>query len=339
MRGQISSSRTSEDLSAFPSCSPPLAEQRRIVERVDELLAAVDATREYLARASELLTHLRQSILQAAFSGQLTADLRADEKDGAAIREEGELPPVPPSWEWVPVASLSKKVVDGVHKKPEYIPEGIPFVTVRNLTAGPGIDLSNLNRISPEDHAAFVKRANPERGDLLVSKDGTLGVVRAVRTDEAFSIFVSVAMIKPRDPSLTDYLELALSSPQVQAQMIGTGSGLQHIHLRDLRQDCIPIAPARTRPSCSGSLMPLREASHIESLFSVLQKRTDELRASIIAKAFRGELVRNEAELARQEGRDYESGEQLLVRIKETRLHFVRIRRAPDPTECVVDLG
>ena len=97
MRGNSLPRVNFEDLSAFPFPLPPLAEQRRIVERVDELLAAVDATREYLARASELLTHLRQSILQAAFAGQLTADFRADEKDGAAIREEVELPPVPPS--------------------------------------------------------------------------------------------------------------------------------------------------------------------------------------------------------------------------------------------------
>ena len=46
---------------------------------------------------------------------------------------------------------------------------------------------------------------------------------------------------------MTDYLELALTSPQVQQQMVGVGTGLQHIHLTDLRRDFVPIAPAEER--------------------------------------------------------------------------------------------
>ena len=118
-----------------------------------------------------------------------------------------------------------------MHKKPNYVPSGIPFVTVRNLTAGPGISFEKLNYITPEDHDEFIKRANPEPGDVLVSKDGTLGVIRVINTDVKFSIFVSVAMVKPVVREMSNFLGIALSAPQVQSQMIPKGSGLQHIHL------------------------------------------------------------------------------------------------------------
>src|SRR5205085_8479783 len=129
----------------------------------------------------------------------------------------------------------SNKVVDGVHRKPKYFTAGIPFVTVRNLTAGPGISFEKLNYVSEADHTEFSKRTDVQRGDILISKDGTLGVVRVVRTDTVFSIFVSVALVKPVNYEYSDYLGMAMSSLPVQRQMVPKGSGLQHIHLEDLR--------------------------------------------------------------------------------------------------------
>ena len=156
---------------------------------------------------------------------------------------------LPEGWCWATVDSISTKVVDGVHQKPSYVPSGIPFVTVRNLTAGPEISFEHLNYVTESDHQEFTKRANPQKGDILVSKDGTLGVIRVVNTERPFSIFVSVAMIKPVDYKMSSYLGLALSSPAVQAQMVPKGSGLQHIHLEDLRLDCLAIPPpCRTTP-------------------------------------------------------------------------------------------
>src|SRR5690606_37377150 len=111
------------------------------------------------------------------------------------------------------------------------------------LTKGSGISFAETNFISESDHEEFCKRTKPEKGDILISKDGTLGVVRQIRTDRIFSIFVSVALVKPADRRMSDYLELAFQSPVVQGQMIGVGTGLQHIHLTDLRKDLIPVPP------------------------------------------------------------------------------------------------
>lgn len=206
--------------------------------------------------------------------------------------ETSALPQLPEGWVWASVEQLSTKVVDGVHKKPDYVPTGIPFVTVKNLTAGPGISFSDLNYVTPADHEEFIKRANPERGDILVSKDGTLGVIRAIRSDEVFSIFVSVALIKPVLNELTDYFEQALSSPQVQIQMVPKGSGLQHIHLEDLRQDCIPMPPLEEQGrivTAAARHLSIIDSLEIEAEKRFLQARA--LRNSILHSAFSGKLV------------------------------------------------
>ena len=106
-----------------------------------------------------------------------------------------------------------------------------------------GISFEDLNFVSTDDHIEFCKRTNPERGDILISKDGTLGVVRLIDTDRPFSIFVSVALVKPVLRAFSRYLVVAFESPILQRQMVPKGSGLQHIHLEDLRADCIPLPP------------------------------------------------------------------------------------------------
>ena len=209
-----------------------------------------------------------------------------------AAPDTSELPEVPEGWCWASIESVSIKVVDGVHKKPNYVAAGVPFVTVRNLTAGAGISFDRLNYVTEEDHREFTKRANPERGDLLVSKDGTLGVVRLIKTDTEFSIFVSVAMIKPVMRQLAEYLTYALASPQVQRQMVPKGSGLQHIHLEDLRADCIPLAPLTEQQRIVAEVeRRLSVVDQMEAAVDSGLKRAERLRQAILKRAFEGRLV------------------------------------------------
>jgi type I restriction enzyme, S subunit len=199
---------------------------------------------------------------------------------------------LPRGWVWATVDQLSTKVVDGVHRKPHYVSAGIPFVTVKNLTAGPGISFEQLNYITPEDHAEFIKRTDPERGDVLVSKDGTLGVIRVVRTDTVFSIFVSVALVKPVKRDMAEYIGLSLSSPVVQAQMVPKGSGLQHIHLEDLRRDCIPLCGRDEQAAVvEAAERHLVSIEHFERDLAGRAKLSANLRQSILKVGFSGSLV------------------------------------------------
>ena len=268
----------------------PLSEQHRIVAEIEKQFTRLEAGVTSLKRVQAALKRYRASVLKAACEGKLVpteAELARLESRSyepgttllARILEErrvnwngrgkykepvspsmDQLSPLPEGWTWASVEQLSTKVVDGVHKKPSYVPSGIPFVTVRNLTAGPGISFEKLNYVTRADHAEFLKRANPRRGDILVSKDGTLGVVRVINTDEEFSIFVSVALVKPVLRAMSSYLGAALASPQVQVQMVPKGSGLQHIHLEDLREDCVPARQFSGSRSCCWRICELQKS-------------------------------------------------------------------------------
>lgn len=310
---ELSGSRMGEML--VPVAPPK--EQRLVVAKLDNLFKRSKSAREELNRIPRLVERYKQAILASAFCGELTVSWRKKHPHkttgkqllaelltcrakhstkkgggGRTIDQPEDLQALPHGWTWCLVAILASTVSDGVHKKPEYVEQGIPFLTVRNLTAGPGITFDGCRYVTPSDHKEFIKRTHPERGDLLISKDGTLGVVRAIRTDVVFSIFVSVALVKPVDRSMTDYLELAFTAPQVQQQMVGVGTGLQHIHLTDLRRDFIPIAPAEERAEI---------VKRVHSAFAYIErletetiratKLLDRLDLATLGKAFRGDLM------------------------------------------------
>jgi type I restriction enzyme S subunit len=279
---------------AAPFVLAPLAEQKRIADKLELVLGRVDACRARLDRVPALLKRFRQSVLAAATSGKLTEEWRMTNgvNDFEGGNQPEEAPGIPTSWKWVPVGVLATRVTDGVHKKPNYIDSGIPFLTVKSLTAGKGISFEVNNFISEQDHEEFCKRTKPEKGDLLVTKDGTLGVVRMIDTDRVFSIFVSLALIKPKDHRMSPYLLYALQSPVVQKQMVGVGTGLLHIHLRDLRVDVIPLPPLPEQQEIVRRVEALFAfADRIETRLAVARKTIERLTPAVLAKAFRGELV------------------------------------------------
>ncbi len=309
------------EVKALHLCLPPPDEQQRIVAEIERQFTRLEVGVASLKRVQAALKRYRASVLKAACEGRLVpteAELARRESRSyepattllgrvlekrqsswsgrgkykeAARPETTHLSRLPEGWMWASVEQLSNKVVDGVHKKPNYVPSGIPFVTVRNLTAGPGISFAKLNYVTEEAHAEFTKRANPESGDILVSKDGTLGVIRVINTDIQFSIFVSVALVKPVMRETSAYLTHALSSPQVQVQMVPKGSGLQHIHLEDLREDCIPVPPLAEQHRIVAEVeRRLSVIEELEAMVAANLQRASRLRQAVLFRAFRGQM-------------------------------------------------
>lgn len=183
-------------------------------------------------------------------------------------------------WPFRALSDVTTQIVDGVHKRPEYVDEGIPFITVENLTRGPSIDFSSTRFVSRSDHISFARRARPESGDVLVSKDGTLGVARVVETSREFSIFVSVALLKPNRMVLDPwFLKYFFDSSLFLSRLAGktSGSALKHIHLVDFRRTMVPVPPLADQQRIVDALRSIDSASQSASdavlAVRALQKR------------------------------------------------------------------
>ena len=103
---------------------------------------------------------------------------------------------VPSKWCLVTLDEIMKKIVDGTHHTPKYTDEGIPFLSVKDIRDGQ-LYFDNCKYVSREEHKQLCQRCCPELGDLLVTKSGTIGRCAIVKTRQEFSLFVSVALLKP----------------------------------------------------------------------------------------------------------------------------------------------
>ncbi|MDY0181266.1 restriction endonuclease subunit S [Aliarcobacter skirrowii] len=152
---------------------------------------------------------------------------------------------IPKSWEWVKFGNIAHQITDGAHHTPTYINEGVPFLSVKDMSSGV-LDFSNTRYISHEQHKDLAKRCNPQNGDLLLTKVGTTGIPILINTDKEFSIFVSVALIKfPKQFISGDFLVWLINSPFVKKQSAdGTeGVGNKNLVLKKINNFTLPIPP------------------------------------------------------------------------------------------------
>ena len=153
---------------------------------------------------------------------------------------------LPEGWEWSQVNELAKVVTDGVHHTPKYLDNGVPFISVKDID-GKRISFDDCKYISQEQHEEINQRCNPEKGDILLCRIGTLGRATIVDTEKAFSLFVSVGLLKFfNEQLLPEYLHTVFHSPLLLRQYDEIKAGGSHtnkLNLGDIPRLKIPVAP------------------------------------------------------------------------------------------------
>ena len=227
---------------------PPLAEQKRIVEKIEQLLPLID---RYEAAWSRLETFnkrfpedMQKSILQQAIQGKLveqrpeegTAEelyQRIQEEKQRLIKEkkikkqkplpeitEDELPfEIPESWKWVKLSDIAVKITDGEHKTPRRVSSycGYYLLSARNVRDG-AIALENVDYVDESEYDLISKRCNPIRGDVLISCSGSVGRCAVVDDDNCYVMVRSAAMVSPIKID-SFFLMHAVRSECVQSQI------------------------------------------------------------------------------------------------------------------------
>ena len=98
----------------------------------------------------------------------------------------------------------------------------------------------------PTDKTAEAGNSAPKFGDVLFSKDGTVGKVHVVREDRPFAVLSSIAILRPKPSEVdSDYLAQVLPAPDAvaAATRLKTGSAVRRIILSDLKQIRVPLPP------------------------------------------------------------------------------------------------
>lgn len=146
----------------------------------------------------------------------------------------------------VTIEEACELVTDGTHYTPKNAGTGVPFLTVKDVTDD-ALDLTNCSFITEHDfEAAKAGNSVPYKGDVLFSKDGTVGKVHVVTANEPFAVLSSIAILRPKSREVeSSYLGHALRSPCVldDALKKKTGSAIRRIILGDLKKVRLPLPP------------------------------------------------------------------------------------------------
>ena len=251
-------------------CSPPLPEQQRIVIFLDE---AFDGIATAKANAEKNLQNAR-----AIFASHLQS---------VFAKRGGE------DWSKRKLKEVCEKITDGTHQTPTYFQEGTVFLSSRNVTSGK-IDWKKIKYIDEAQHLQMHKRVAPRLGDILLAKNGTTGVAAIVDKAVVFDIYVSLALLRARAEILPELLWYFVNSPVAKEQFNKRlkGSGVPNLHLEEIREVEIsfPASIAEQRTLISSLDSIASETQRLESLYQQKLTALDELKKSLLHRAFSGAL-------------------------------------------------
>lgn len=175
---------------------------------------------------------------------------------------------IPDDWTLDKLDKLTDLIIDGTHHTPKYTKFGVPFLRVTDINGV--LDESKFKYVSAEEHAVLIKRAKPELGDLLLSKNGTIGIPKVVNWSWEFSIFVSLALIKPKKKLLnSNYLEQFFKSNFLtkQLEQKAKQGAVTNLHLEEIREILLPMPPSVEEQTTIANAL-----SDMDTLLSELEK-------------------------------------------------------------------
>lgn len=263
---------------------PPLSEQQRIVERIEELFAKLDEAKERLQEVADSFAVRKAAILHKAFTGELTKQWRREN----GVSDE--------SWEDVSLDSVCKSIYDGDHMPPPKSETGIPFLVISNVNTG-FISFEKCRFVPEEYYDGLSETRTPEIGDILYTIVGSYGIPVMVDTDKKFCFQRHMALLKPKDIyNRFLWCQLQTQSFFEQATSIATGTAQLTVPIKGLRKLIVKC------PTLSEQHEIVRLIDDLLARERAAQQATEQalasidlMKKSILARAFRGELGTNKA--------------------------------------------
>ncbi len=294
---------------AAPFVIAPLAEQKQIATKLDELLAQVDTIKTRLDAIPTILKRFRQSVLAAAVSGKMTEDWRESK-----------------NLEWCNVVLQDvANIIDPQpsHRTPKEVEGGIPYIGIGDLNKDGSIDFDRSRKVSPDVLGEHKVRYQLKEGDFVFGKIGTLGKATVLPMDREYTLSANVILIQPLETSiLPQFLMYFLSSPETMDEVARQSNSTSQaaFGIKKMRAFKCKVPEVSEQVEIVRLVEELFSfTDQIEKQINSAQTRINNLTQSILAKAFRGELTAEWREQNPNLICDKNSAEVLLSRIKAER--------------------
>ena len=278
---------TQASMDTIPIPIAPLAEQQRIVERIESLFAKLDEAKEKAQAVVDGFEDRKAAILHKAFTGGLTDNWRAEK--GIPLS----------SWETMTSSDLFVYVTSGSRGWSQfYSDDGAIFVRMGNLDHGTiELDFSDIQHVKLPDKAEG-QRSLIQKGDILISITADVGMIGLVR-DVNYEGYINqhIALARPTDKDCAEFIAWYLVSDigynQLKNKQRGAtkvGLGLDDIRALTLSMPCKQEQEEIVK--IITNLLDKEEEA--KQAADQVMSTIDTMKKSILARAFRGELGTND---------------------------------------------
>lgn len=245
---------------------PSLQEQKKIVERLDKVLNTTSTITSINEKKNDLFELLNKSFYEGLFDNMKKF----------------------PSVELNEVCNL---ITDGSHFSPKEFSNEYPYITVKDIDSYGNIDFVNCKKIDKE---LFLKmksnNCNPLFGDILFSKDGTIGKTSLIDTKDEFVVLSSLAIIRPDQTKINkNFLFNLVSSPKFIELCVAkkTGVAIQRIILKNLKTVNLPVPPLEIQEELSKKINKFKEClKTLENNLNTTEVKKEEFKKSILKMEF-----------------------------------------------------
>ncbi|MCB1658366.1 MAG: restriction endonuclease subunit S [Pseudomonadales bacterium] len=268
---------------------PPFIEQTAIANFLDQKTAKIDQAIALKQKQIELFKERKQLVIQQAVTKGLNPD--------APMRDSGVewIGEIPEHWEVVKLKLITKQIVDGTHFTPTYVESGVPFLRVTDLSNMQNgcINWDNVCFIPEKEHKELIKRTNPKIGDVLLSKNGTIGLTKVIDWEREFSIFVSLCLIKLTQRINAYYFTAFFNSPIVDRQIVfgSSRTSVTNLHLEKIKELLVILPPLKEQTAIVAHIET--QSAKIDKAIDIQQQQINKLKeykATLINSAVTGKI-------------------------------------------------
>lgn len=175
----------------------------------------------------------------------------------------------------VTIEDVCSLIKDGTHQTPQYTDDketGYKFLSSKDVMSQK-IDWTDIKYIPAELHEKLYATIKPQRNDILMSKNGVnYGVAAVNDTDEVFDIYVSLALLRPKELIAPVFFRCAINNPETKKQFDSSikGIGVPNLHLGEIKKTKIFLPPMEPQKEFVSFV------EQIDRSKAVIQKALDE---------------------------------------------------------------
>lgn len=266
---------------------------------------------------------LKNSILQRAIEGKLVpqrkeegtakellAEIRAEKarlikekkikksKPLPEIKDEEKPFDIPGSWEWVRLMDLCANIVDCPHSTPKYFSNNTGYYAIDTNVIDSNGEITGWRYVSQESYLQRISRLTPEQGDIVLTREGSIGRAAILPSDKKICLGQRVMLLRPSSYTNIKFIKIILMAPNTLTRLTEKqkGLGAKHINVSDVCKIILPLPPLAEQQRIVAKIEELQPDIDAydkakTKLQAIEQRFPDAMKKSLLQYAIEGKLV------------------------------------------------